>query len=324
MSAVSRAPGELNKDAASGGQRHRLAHSAWVRYGDGCPNVKAVQENLLARGYPLPKFGADGKFGPETCRALFAFCHDVGLSWDISLPVPKTVLDALTGYNSAVLEAPKLDEGVELIDLRHEQGNPHPKSKLDAQGRTVVRDPKQIDCIVLHQAGVAFGGSPPSRRYRRALNVACHAMAMRPGAVVWPVDPRWYLYHADRLNRRSLGVEVDGNYPGLVGGPVKNLHAANELDDKILRAARMAVKLLVVSGRRLGCPIRYIYAHRQTDNWRRADPGEGLWRKVVLEYAVPVLKLETRPLETFSHPKGPYRDGLVIPQRWDPAGRGPY
>jgi peptidoglycan hydrolase-like protein with peptidoglycan-binding domain len=41
--------------------------------------VTLVQQTLIALGYPLPRFGADGIFGDETRRAVDAFQRDVGL-----------------------------------------------------------------------------------------------------------------------------------------------------------------------------------------------------------------------------------------------------
>lgn len=46
------------------------------RPGDGLERVKAWQRWLLARGYPLPQFGADGDHGQETERATQAALRD--------------------------------------------------------------------------------------------------------------------------------------------------------------------------------------------------------------------------------------------------------
>lgn len=41
--------------------------------GDTGPDVKALQKALIARGYPMPKYGADGGFGDETEAAIRAW-----------------------------------------------------------------------------------------------------------------------------------------------------------------------------------------------------------------------------------------------------------
>ncbi|MGB8466064.1 MAG: DUF4157 domain-containing protein [Terrimicrobiaceae bacterium] len=44
-----------------------------LRQGSKGDAVRRVQEALLSEGYPLPKFGADGIFGPETAKAVRMF-----------------------------------------------------------------------------------------------------------------------------------------------------------------------------------------------------------------------------------------------------------
>lgn len=47
--------------------------------GDKGDDVRAMQKALLAQGYKLPKYGADGDYGPETQKAVAAFQKAVGL-----------------------------------------------------------------------------------------------------------------------------------------------------------------------------------------------------------------------------------------------------
>lgn len=44
--------------------------------------VKAMQQLLLAKGYELPKYGADGEYGDETKNALMLFQEDMNLKPD--------------------------------------------------------------------------------------------------------------------------------------------------------------------------------------------------------------------------------------------------
>lgn len=51
-----------------------------IRKGDKGPAVKELQEDLLALGYKLPEYGADGDFGEETKTAVKKFQADHGLA----------------------------------------------------------------------------------------------------------------------------------------------------------------------------------------------------------------------------------------------------
>ena len=53
-----------------------------VRRGDRSGAVRTLQQGLLALGYELPKYGADGDFGAETEKAVKAFQKASGLSQD--------------------------------------------------------------------------------------------------------------------------------------------------------------------------------------------------------------------------------------------------
>ncbi|MEM7151548.1 MAG: N-acetylmuramoyl-L-alanine amidase [Myxococcota bacterium] len=217
-------------------------------------------------------------------------------------------------------------DAVKIYDLRSEQKDPHRDSK-QRNGKTSRRDVSKIDSIVIHQTGVKFGaaqyqidaagGDRELALARRSLTVACHVMAFHDGFVAWPTELSWYIYHANKLNGGSLGIEIDGNYPGLVGGQTNNGKEATEVTDAVVTAAQRGVKLLYEEGKKLGCPIQYIFAHRQSSGSRRADPGEALWRRVVLDYAIPVLGLE--PRRDFTIDKG-----RTVPKDWDPDGTGSY
>jgi murein DD-endopeptidase MepM/ murein hydrolase activator NlpD len=66
--------------------------AASIRYGDRGADVQSLQRALLARGYALPRWGADGQLGAETWAALEAAA---GGPLDRSTPVPAAVLSAL-------------------------------------------------------------------------------------------------------------------------------------------------------------------------------------------------------------------------------------
>ncbi|WP_428261086.1 peptidoglycan recognition protein family protein [Haliangium sp.] len=289
-----------------------------MRYGDRGSEVKAVQRALMQRGYELPQYGADGDLGGETWDALQRFAGDLQLGW--APAIPDQVIETLL--------APPADQSL-VVDLTSRQSNPpevQGKHRISG-GKVVERSPEIVQGIIVHQTAVWFGVSERQRRlagsvedglHHRALNVGAHMTAfdgrganVHCGHVCYTNPLSWYVYHANGANRVSVGIEIEGDYPGLVG------NSAPLASEALIAAARQGLAFMVTEGRRLGMPMRYVWAHRQSSPTRRNDPGEELWRRVVLEYAVPVLGLETQPRRVWGQ-------GRPIPRQWDPDGEGDY
>tara|TARA_B100000287_G_scaffold300499_1_gene283647 strand:- start:17 stop:925 length:909 start_codon:yes stop_codon:yes gene_type:complete len=302
-----------------------------MRYGDKGDDVRLVQQQLLRRGYTLPAYGADGVLGDESWSALELYAKsELGKkSWNPE--VPEEVLVRLGGAPLPVdpepSPLPEPADGITILDLRSEQTDPAPKSKV-VGGRTVKRAPHTITGITLHQTACTYGvsqqqidaagGDRELALHRRALNVACHAMAFRDGTVVVANELESYIYHGNGLNAASLGCEVAGIYPGKVNEPEKTTWGGEptELTELTIATAREAVRTLVEMGRAQGMAIDYLYGHRQASSSRRADPGEGLWRSVAL-WAQSELGLKLAQNITLG-------DGYTIPKEWDPNGVGSY
>lgn len=227
---------------------------------------------------------------------------------------------------------------VTCLDLRADQ-NPTlfpSKKKSDGTiistskvvgGKTVVRDPKKITGIVIHQTACVFGPSSDRQKaYRRALGIPAHVVGFRDGTFVIPANPLWYLYTSNGFNEFSYGVELEGQYPGLLDDPTTPKRedeettwggTATPLDDRAVETFRAAVKWIVDEGRRLGSPLQYVWAHRQSNGKKPSDPGQGIWQRVVMEYAVPVLGLQPQIERTIA-------DGKPIPRQWDARSTAKY
>ena len=298
-----------------------------MKYNDQGDDVRQVQAALISKGYALPKYGADGHLGDETWSALEGYSKASGLGWTPS--VPAATLEALLASPpSPSPTPPPPSPTVEIVDLRHEQSNPAPKSKV-ANGSTVQRAPETVTGICIHQTACTYGvskqqveaagGDRALALHRRALNVACHAMAFTDGSVVLTNELTSYIQHGNNLNSFTVGLEVEGRYPGLLNDPERTTWGGDPtpLTEETIAAAREAVRQLVVLGADYGMRITHLYTHRQSSETRRSDCGEGLWRAVVLDYAVPVLGLKTTP--SFS-----IGSGKPVPREWDPAGVGSY
>lgn len=189
--------------------------------------------------------------------------------------------------------------------------------------RAAPRDPATIDGIVVHQMAVVLsppayllrrGMGPRDALVRRCLRVRAHMCALRSGLTVLTCPVTWPVMHAGRLNSRSLGLEVEGRYPGLVGGRVWG-GTATEPTEVLIETARLALRRLVAAGDAAGCHLQFLWAHRQSSRWRRADPGQALW--MALASTARALGLVTQPAVAVG-------GGRPIPVAWDADGVGRY
>lgn len=321
-----------------------------MRHGDSGDAVRELQETLQRLGYELPRWGADGHLGDETFDALKDFARDHMTRWPVV--VPPDVLAAVEREGAALgsrdtLEPPPTPweppVGVQRFDMRGEMPEPQGKARV-RQGRTVLRSARAVTGIVIHQTATPFsvssdmirqaGGDADLALRMRVQGrldplrrpVACHGMVFRRGWAVLTRPLRSYVYHGNGLNSSTLGIEFEGRYPGLEDDPstatlehMKTTWGGKPQDvtDELVAAGRELLAWMVAEGRAEGMPIQWIYAHRQSSADRRSDPGSELWRRIVLEFAVPELGLETRPQMTTG-------DGAPIPLEWDPAGKGHY
>lgn len=228
----------------------------------------------------------------------------------------------------------------QVINLTAEQTNPparREKYKLKG-GRVLVRDPKKITGIVIHQTACVFGvsdrqvkaagGDPVLAKHRRAMNIGAHVTAFMTGKAVYAHDLLWYVYSSNGFNPYTYALEIEGLYCGLKG--VLSTAAGDPRDVTVLtkatiEAARLGLTFIYELGRRLGSPLEWAYAHRQSSPTRRSDPGEEIWEAVVIDYAVPVLGLKVNnslvlPPSNPKHKTG----GYPIPKQWDPSATAKY
>lgn len=296
-----------------------------MKYNEKSGLVKTLQEQLIAKGYKLPVYGADGHLGEETWDALAQYARASGLAWDPE--VPPTILDVIAKREiSPILVAPKADQVdiSKILDLSKLQQNPpvgKVRTKFGRDGKVLVRPVKDIRAIMIHQTAITFGtsaaqikaagGDKDLAKHKRALEVAAHMTAFNDGTAVlaYPLD--WYVHHGNGANAASCGLEIEGLFTG------KYDPAKPQLTEAHLEACKQALKYMVMTLRDMGAPVEYVWAHRQFSDSRRADPGGEIWLKLVIQYAVAVLGL--KPQIGLSA-----GGGKPIPKEWDPAGVGSY
>ena len=266
--------------------------------------------------------------------AVYLEALEAGLSKRFAIAAADDVCDRLR-LGGLVDPAPRSG----FYDLRGEQDYEYPRNanKVLKRGTSVVmRDPSTIDTIVVHQTACEFGvsrraikladGDVELARARRALDVACHALAFRGGYFVASHPLLAYVHHAGRDNAPSLCLEIEGRYCGIQDDPTtvarEDLKSTwggmpTELTDQTVASSLHALEWLVRAGRALGCPLAKIKTHRQSSDTRRSDPGEEIFRAVVLPAA------KAYDLEVVYESRG--RVGRPVPVQWDPDnGIGAY
>ena len=83
----------------------------------------------------------------------------------------------------------------------------------------VSRDMTKVTGGVIHQTACYFGPvKEPVLRHRRALRVACHALAFTDGCVAIPNPLDCYVHHAQAFNAYTLGLEIEGPPPATLRG----------------------------------------------------------------------------------------------------------
>jgi hypothetical protein len=195
-----------------------------------------------------------------------------------------------------------------IVDLRGQARGPFDPKKfpLTKSGNITTRKPETVDAVVLHQVASNIGpAADDARRKRRVLAWPYHAVTYDDGDTVLAHSPLLYTYHANALNKRSLGFAVEGHFAAFLGQE-KALHAP--YTEAQADGARRGLKRLVEDARALGCPVKHVLAHRQSSINRGGDPGE-YWFKLLSRFARDELGLETLPMFKVGN-------GQDIPPKW--------
>lgn len=270
------------------------------------PYVAIAQQQLIRLGYRLPRFGVDGDLGDETLSAYGAFLVSQGLRE----PVDERP-ESITPLGASALDKAfaALDQNGVNPNIIDERAN-HPHS-----GRSVsmpYRPWSNITAVVLHQTAANMGETPSSWH-----GVPIHFGITRAGKIIQLYDLTEVCNHANGLNRRSVGIEIDGWYAGIEGqlNTLWQPHNQPKRQPMDLPAAQAnAVKEIVqwilntvaVNGGK----VTHIHPHRQSSKDRQSDPGSLIWQTIGL-WAQNNLQLSDGGV-TFT-----VGDGLMIPAAWD-------
>ena len=277
--------------------------------GDKGQEVTSLQEMLLALGYALPRWGADGDLGLETLDAVAHFGADhawagygdaeVSAVSDAMLATVKQCYDAVA--------APLVLPGLEFHDQRAKAAR---KGCLGGRRRW-----EAITGVTLHQTACDFGSERPDRWDTLWAHLGCS----REGNVFWAYDLEQVVWHGNGFNMATVGIECEGNYAGVVGDRSTVWQpGTGELmvvTPELVKAAQDAVRWVCAVVAQHGGHVGNLFAHRQSAGSRRADPGQELWQQV----ALPVMA------ELGLSDGGPqYKvgEGRPVPAAWNPAYAG--
>lgn len=176
----------------------------------------------------------------------------------------------------------------------------------------------KITGICLHQTAVVIGERPG-----RWASLGAHLGITRSGKIIWVHDFNQIVYHGNRWNAGTVGIEIDGGYEGVDGDPKTfwgggPLKSPTKLTDETVAASCAAIRWVCEFIGRHGGAVSKIVAHRQSSMSRRNDPGEAIWRRV----ALPMVKELGFDREKYDGGPGFEIGGRPVPGAWDDTRKG--
>jgi len=246
----------------------------------------------------------DGIYGPDTTQVVKDIQTLLGLVVD-GICGPKT-WDALCGHVDK-LDARKTEREVVAtfdnytIPIYNRIGL-HPHPKWYAWQRSL----EDITGITLHQTGCRM---PKKSTGWDRLNA--HVGITSAGKIIIVNDFRDMIWHAQKLSHSTIGVEFEGNYPGLINDPATLWRGGGpgaSLTAEQISAGR--VLFMEVFAKFRGEHIKHVFGHRQSSATRPADPGQDIWQNIGLEWRRFLQANQTDGNKVFGN-------GRPIPYEWD-------
>lgn len=258
--------------------------------------VKRLQEmgDLLGFDYGVN----DGIYGPATEQVVKDIQEMFALEVD-GICGPKTWQAIFDSLNELETIEEKKAPKAAIIDIRDQ----HPNPKWYARKRSW----KEIEGVVLHQTGCNM---PKAAQGWSRLNA--HIGVTTEGNIIIVNDPTSFIWHAQKLSRRTIGIEIEGNYHGVEGKPNtlwKGGGNAAELTEAIKTALELVFRWVLSEFEKNLQLWFYVYAHRQSKDTRSGDPGSAIWQQIALPW---IDRLSCK-----YDPKIKYNSGKPIPKQWD-------
>ena len=200
---------------------------------------------------------------------------------------------------------------------------PKPRSK---------RNWRDIYAIMVHHTGYENKEERIAESSRTASNY--HFIIARSGKVYMANHPQLMIWHGHGLSQHSIGIEIDGNFAGLMNDPTHGgkpyfwtggkSSAPSIPTNAQLDALDTLVRELADMLKKNGTSLKYIYAHRQSAASRESDAGQIVWQHAVLKLQSELGLQKTT--ETFTYTSGERGEGggNPIPKEWDPAAKSSF
>jgi hypothetical protein len=258
----------------------------WRDKGD---DVVLLQTSLIQRGFSLPKYGADGDLGGETWARVEAFA---GVDqFQTSKPLPQEVTDDI------------------LADVVGRQ-TPSGYVRVNGEPSNIKgwRSWAQIDTIMIHQTGIWMTDTP-----ERMIPVNAHMCILKNHAtpIVQMQPLNAYIYHGNEANKFSIGIEINGHFPGLIKKYNPDRHSSEGPSESQVQDCRETILWIMDEVDDHGGNITTILPHRVSNDVKQSDPGEAAWRDIGLWAQTDLGLCDGGPGYCIG-------DGFPIPHEWDP------
>lgn len=252
--------------------------------------VKRLQEQLEILKINV---NIDGIYGPSTEKAVKLLQWQAGIREDgiVGANTRKVISDLIGVKHHTLIFAGSSD----LVDIsdRHKPPKLSALRKLNPTG------------VTWHQTGCKMPKDPMGWS-----RVNAHYGLTQEGLPILINKPDMFIWHAQGLSRFTIGIEVEGNYPGLTNNPNtlwRGGGGPHSVNDKMIAGAMSIVKDIEQRLSDRAEAIVY-YAHRQSSPNRRACPGQEIWEKIV----VPCMTL----IGAVAHPQRTIGKGRTLPTGW--------
>jgi N-acetyl-anhydromuramyl-L-alanine amidase AmpD len=277
------------------------------------PAVTEVQTLLLALGYTLPRYGADGNLGGETIDAFERFMRDHAAE---APPTADTIDDTEIELLRRVAAAAVLPLPSWLVDRRRFATKEHDYG---------ARPWSKVTGITLHQTACEMG-----LHVARYDTIGAHFVVMRDGIALWMHDATRLIGHGGQRNPphagwnpQCIGIEIDGLFAGIAGDPRTvwddpstkvHEHDIPPTDEQIVTTKNLC-RWIVGDVAAHGGKIGALVAHRQASSDRESDPGSAVWQQVAMPLHAELGLTDGGPGFTVGY-------GLPIPVEWDSSRVG--